>query len=133
MVYNFIELPKFIKELRDIKTLVDKWIYFIKNAENLDVIPADLKDEGLKHAYEDAYRHNWTKEELEAYHYAEMRRQDEKGKTDVAVRKGIEKAIEETVIELFKNNVDIVIIAKSTKLTVKQVTEISKRNGLITK
>ncbi len=133
MEYNFIELPKFIKELRDIKTLVDKWIYFIKNAENLDVIPADLKDEGLKHAYEDAYRHNWTKEELEAYHYAEMRRQDEKGKTDIAVRKGIEKAIEETVIELFKNNVDIVIIAKSTKLTVKQVTEILKRNGLITK
>ena len=133
MEYNFIELPKFIKELRDIKTLVDKWIYFIKNAENLDVIPADLKDEGLKHAYEDAYRHNWSKEELEAYHYAEMRRQDEKGKTDIAVRKGIEKAIEETVIELFKNNVDIVIIAKSTKLTVKQVTEILKRNGLITK
>lgn len=133
MEYNFIELPKFIKELRGIKTLVDKWIYFIKNAENLNVIPADLKDEGLKHAYEDADRHNWTKEELEAYHYAEMRRQDEKGKTDVAVRKGIEKAIEETVIELFKNNVDIVIIAKSTKLAVKQVTEILKRNSLITK
>ena len=51
MEYNFIELPKFTKELKDIKTLVDKWIYFIKNAENLDIIPADVKDEGLKHAY----------------------------------------------------------------------------------
>ena len=94
MEYNFVELPKFIKELENCKMLVDKWIYFIKNAPNLNVIPADIKDEGLKHAYEDADRHNWTKEELESYHYAEMRRQDEKGKTELAVKKAVEKAVE---------------------------------------
>ena len=97
MEYNFIELPKFIKELKNCKSLIDKWIYFIKNAPNLDVIPADLKDDGLKHAYEDAYRHNWTKEELEAYLYAEMRRQDEKGKTELAIKKAVKKAIEKAV------------------------------------
>ncbi len=91
MEYNFIELEKFDKELKQCKSLVDKWIYFIKNAPNLDVIPSDVKDEGLKHAYQDADRHNWSKEELEAYHYAEMRRQDEKGKTEVAIRKAREQ------------------------------------------
>ena len=92
MEYNFIELPKFNKVLKNCKSLVDKWIYFIKNAPNLDVIPADVNDRGLKHAYEDADRHNWTKEELEAYHYSEMRRQDEKGKTELAVKKAVIKA-----------------------------------------
>ena len=93
MEYNFIELPKFTKVLKNYKSLVDKWIYFIKNAPNLDVIPADVNDKGLKHAYEDADRHNWTKEELEAYHYSEMRRQDEKGKTELAVKKAVKKAV----------------------------------------
>ena len=136
MEYNFIELPKFNKELKNIKTLVDKWIYFIKNAENLDVIPADLKDKGLKHAYEDADRHNWTKEELEAYQYAEMRRQDEKGKTEVAVKKAVKKAVEkaiektkeadkiETVREFYKNGAGIELIAVSTKLSIEIVKEI---------
>jgi len=44
------ELTKFTKALKDCKTLVDKWIYFIKNAVNLEVIPTNVKDIGLKHA-----------------------------------------------------------------------------------
>jgi predicted transposase/invertase (TIGR01784 family) len=108
MEYNFIELPKFRKELKDIKTLIDKWIYFIKNAPNLDVIPADVKDSGLKHAYEDALRHNWTKKELEDYLYAEMRQQDEIGKTEIAVKKAVKIAVEKAVKEaLDTDKIDI--------------------------
>jgi predicted transposase/invertase (TIGR01784 family) len=51
VAFNFIELPKFNKELHELETLTEKWIYFIKNAENLDVIPENLDDEGLKSAY----------------------------------------------------------------------------------
>ncbi len=122
MEYNFVELPKFTKELKNCKSLVDKWIYFIKNAPNLDVIPADVKDEGLKHAYEDADRHNWTKEELEAYHYAEMRRQDEKGKTELAVKKAYQKGADDKIIEaakeMIKENYSKEQIAKITKLSI---------------
>jgi len=117
MIYNFIELPKFTKKLENIKILVDKWIYFIKNAANLDVIPDNLKDEGLKHAYEDADRHNWTKEELEAYHYAEMRRQDEKGKTTVAIRKAEENKTVEFAREMINANEPTEKIVKYTKLS----------------
>jgi len=121
MEYNFVELPKFTKELKNCKLLVDKWIYFIKNAPNLNVIPADVKDEGLKHAYEDADRHNWSKEELEAYHYTEMRRQDEKGKTELAVKKAYQKGADDKIIEtakeMIKDNEPIERIVKYTKLS----------------
>jgi len=80
MEYNFIELKKFKKSLQECNTLVDKWVYFIKNAPNLDVIPQNLSDEGLKLAYQDAYKHNWTQDELFAYDYASMRKQDEREK-----------------------------------------------------
>ncbi len=35
----FLELPKFTKDLSALETLSDKWIYFLKSAPNLDVIP----------------------------------------------------------------------------------------------
>lgn len=58
-----------------------------KEAENLDVIPANVDDEGLKAAYQDANKHSWSKEELQAYDYAAMRDQDERGKTELAIRR----------------------------------------------
>jgi predicted transposase/invertase (TIGR01784 family) len=84
MEFNFIELPKFNKELKDLSTLTDKWIYFIKNAEDLEVVPDDINDEGLKSAYEEANIQTWTQEELDAYDYTFMREEDERARLDKA-------------------------------------------------
>ena len=120
MEYNFIELPKFNLELKKIKTLIEKWVYFIKNAENIDVIPSDLKDEGLIHAYQDADKHCWTKDELAAYDYAAMRLQDERGKTTFAVKKAVKEAVVQKEIEVAKEMIcekePIEKIMKYTKL-----------------
>mgnify|MGYP007080245181 CR=1 FL=1 len=77
-------------------TIVDQWLYFIKNAESLEVIPDNVKDEGLKHAYQDADKHNWTKKELEAYDYALMREQMERGRWALATRREKEEATKDT-------------------------------------
>ena len=47
----FIELPKFRKQSYKLNNVTDKWIYFIKEAENLDVIPDNIEDNELKEAY----------------------------------------------------------------------------------
>ncbi len=75
--FNFIELPKFEKTEAELENLVEKWVYFIKNAENLALIPSNIDDEGLKSAYAEADRHTWTRADLEAYDYARMRETDE--------------------------------------------------------
>lgn len=95
MDFYFIELPKFTKPLADLEEITDKWIYFIKEAENIEVIPENIDDEGLKAAYQDANKHSWTKEELRAYDYAAMREQDERGKFALAERRAMEKGLEE--------------------------------------
>lgn len=118
--FNFIELPKFIKEPEILDNLVDKWIFFIKNSKNLEIIPENINDTGLLTAYKDAEKHNWTKEELEDYDYVLMREQDERGQTQFVV----DKVIAETIIEFYKNNVSIEVIAKSTKQSIGQIKEI---------
>ncbi len=116
--FNFIELPKFTKKENELNTIIDQWIYFIKNAENLDVVPENLTDEGLKFAYQDANTFNWTKEELEAYDYVLMREQDDRGRITK-----VQKDIARNLIKLGLSNEDIV---SSTKLTSDQVQKLRK-------
>ena len=92
--FNFIELPKFNKKINELKTLTEKWVYFIKNAEDLEVIPDDTQDEGLKSAYEEANVQTWTTEELAAYDYAFMREEDERAKWDKALKNAEKKGLE---------------------------------------
>ena len=80
MDFYFIELTKFNKLEKDLTDITDKWIYFIKEAENLDVVPSNLNDDGLKEAYADANQNTWSKAELDAYNYSAMREQDDRGR-----------------------------------------------------
>jgi predicted transposase/invertase (TIGR01784 family) len=124
MEFNFIELPKFDKELKDLVTLTDKWIYFIKNAENLEVVPDNINDEGLKSAYEEANIQTWTQEELDAYDYAFMREEDERSRLDKAEQKGEENKEIEAVLGFYENGVPIEIISKSLKISNERVEQI---------
>lgn len=120
MEFTFIELPKFKLELHELKTLTEKWVYFIKNAENLEVVPENINDEGLKSAYEEANVQTWTQEELDAYEYAFMREEDERARLDKAKKDGKE----ELVIELFEDGMPIEKIAKLSKMSVEEVRQI---------
>ena len=59
--FNFIELPKFTKTENELTCISDKWIYFIKHADDLEQIPEHANTEALKHAYEIAEQYTWTK------------------------------------------------------------------------
>ena len=127
--FNFIELPKFNKSVTELTTIVDQWVYFIKNAENLNVIPANVYDEGLKYAYQDADKHNWTKAELEAYDYVLMREQDDRGRWALATRREIHKAEKLIQIDIAKNmlkiGLSIEIITQTTGLSIDEVAKLN--------
>ncbi len=74
--YHFIELKKFHKEENELLELVDKWAYFFKNSQNLDLIPSNVDDEGLKTAYINADQQTWTKAELNIYNDSKVQEAD---------------------------------------------------------
>jgi predicted transposase/invertase (TIGR01784 family) len=122
--YTFIELPKFKLKADELKTLIEKWVFFIKEAENLDVIPENTDDEGLIEAYKDADKHSWKKEELVAYDNAFIAERDEIGRLELAEEKGQLKERIKAVIGLHLNGIPISIIAKSFNITETEVTQI---------
>lgn len=67
--FNFIELPKFTKQEHELQSVSDKWLFFIKNADNLDHIPEHADTIALQQAYQMAQQHCWTREELDVYDY----------------------------------------------------------------
>jgi hypothetical protein len=128
MDFYFIELPKFKKPVANLDNITDKWIYFIKEAENMDVIPDNVDDEGLKEAYADANQNTWSQAELDAYNYAAMREQDDKDRIAMAEQKaqqkGEEKKETEFVIEMHKDGLSNERIAKIAKMPLESVEHI---------
>ncbi len=122
--FYFIELPKFNKTEKELTDLVGKWVYFIKNAENLNVIPSDVDDEGLKYAYQEADQHTWTKEEVEEYEYARMRDTDEIAREMFVEEKAKLSKQLEIAKSLFQTTLSNEDIAKHTGLTLKEVQEL---------
>jgi predicted transposase/invertase (TIGR01784 family) len=132
--FNFIELPKFNKIESQLETIIDQWVYFIKNAENLEVIPQNISDKGLKNAYQDANKHSWTKEELDEYDYALMREQDEIGKLEFAEKQGIQKGIQKEKVEgikkaIIQNKLSIEDIAEIFEVSVSFVSDLKNKNN----
>ncbi len=123
--FRFIELKKFKKESDELKTIIDKWIYFIKKAHKLEFIPDNTDDEGLKAAYEAAQRYNWSKEEYDDYIYAGMRVQDERGAISLAVNRAVSKAVSKAVK---KKNIQIVDKLWRKGTSVEDIADIAELN-----
>ena len=94
--FSFIELPKFDKELTELRSILDKWIYFIKNASDLSIIPAQYEtNDEFKEAFEIARQTTWNEKELEIYDYMSLKEFDELNALKTAEKKGMEKGIEQ--------------------------------------
>ncbi|MEQ8999658.1 MAG: Rpn family recombination-promoting nuclease/putative transposase [Coleofasciculus sp. B1-GNL1-01] len=81
----FLELPKFNKQLSELETLSDKWIYFLKAAPSLDIIPESLAAvPEIGEALNIASRANLSNKELEELHKQELFIVDRKGEINFA-------------------------------------------------
>jgi len=85
--FAFLELPKY-KRGKSPETLVEKWAYFFREAENLEVIPAVLSEGAFREALEVARKSTFTNAECEEYDRAKMAEQDARGALTLAHEKG---------------------------------------------
>jgi predicted transposase/invertase (TIGR01784 family) len=131
--FNFIELPKFKKKLNELKTTLDKWIYFIKEAERFEMIPKEFKNQKeFIEAFERAKIYNWNKDELEVYDYVSLREGRKKSEIETAREDGKMEGKMEAKIEIAKNllkaGVDIDTIQMSTGLDIQTIENLKGKN-----
>lgn len=62
----FVELPKFTKSLEELTTIKDKWLYFLRSAPDLQMIPEKMEAvPEIEEAFQIANQANMTAEELD--------------------------------------------------------------------
>jgi predicted transposase/invertase (TIGR01784 family) len=83
----FLELPKYDAS-RPPQTVVEKWAYFFREADNLTVVPEVLSEHPFVDALEAARTAGFTAAEWDAYILAGMAIQDERGALSVAEKRG---------------------------------------------
>ncbi len=97
---NFIELPKFTLSERELRTVIEKWVYFFKHAGDLTMIPATLADPPeLTDAFDILEQHTWTREEMEIYDYWALKEAGHQDALDTAKRDGYKEGHQEGLQE----------------------------------
>jgi predicted transposase/invertase (TIGR01784 family) len=146
---HFIELEKFNKDYKDIKTALDRWTAFLNKAYEIDKdnIPPELAvDKEVRKAIETLDIMYLNKEERELYENdlkllrvqkSEIKAAERKG-LEKGLEKGIEKGIEEglkkTARNLITKGLDVSFIIEITGLAENDIlrlkNELSKTNHL---
>ena len=134
----FVELPKFSKELDELESITDKWIYFLKSARSLESVPETMEVvPEIQKAFEIANQANLNREELEDLQHREIWIQDQRNAIKKAVnqglRQGIEQGIEqgkkESQVEIAKRLLDVLdeeTISQTTGLSLEEVQQLKR-------
>lgn len=125
----FVELPKFDKAIADLETLADKWLYFLKHAIDLDVVPESMNSvPEIRQAFEFAREGNLSAEELDELQHQEFFIQDQHN----AIVKALKQGKTEATIEMATKLLDMLdddAISRATGLSSPKIAELRSRRS----
>lgn len=121
LTFIYLEMPKFEKNIDEIETRFEKWLYVLKNLHKLDRIPERLKENIFLKLFQIAEIAKFNPQEYQDYEDSMKYYRDIKNSLDTAKEEG---KIEEK-IEIAKNGLKLGLpidfICKITSLTIEEV------------
>ncbi len=132
---HFIELSKFNKKVDELVSHIDKWIFFLKNAQNLPEIPKNYQDTpSIQEAFHLVERLNWTPQQNRQYEN-EVRAIQRDITQDLAEAKELEDAIEQgahakaeaVALHGLKKGLELSLIQELTGLSIEQIDVLRKK------
>ncbi|MBD0339629.1 MAG: Rpn family recombination-promoting nuclease/putative transposase [Microcoleus sp. Co-bin12] len=121
----FVELPKFTKEVDQLETLADKWIYFMKYARTItDVPPVMDSVPEIHQAFGIANQVNLTPDELADLERREMFIYDQQGAIIKAVKEARQEARQAEKLAIARqllDRLDDATIGQTTGLSIEDV------------
>jgi predicted transposase/invertase (TIGR01784 family) len=128
----FAELPKFTKELNQLETIADKWLYFLKSARSLHEIPENMGSvPEIQQAFQIADRSNLNREELEDLDHREIYIHDQRNAIKKALNQGIQQGKIEAKIEIARQMLDRFddsLISQITELSLEEIQSLRREN-----
>jgi len=123
--FIYLELPKFKKKEKDLKTHFDKWIFVLTHLSKLQNRPKKLQERVFAKLFEEAEIAKFTPQEREAYEESLKYYRDIKNVVDTSREEGLKEGFEKRNFEIAKemknNGEPIEKIMKYTNLTRKEI------------
>lgn len=121
LTFIYLEMPNFKLGESELKTRLDKWLYFIKYLEDFQSIPTIIADEVFTQAFEKAELAKFGQTELANYENSLKIYRDLKNVIDTAFDEGKLEGKLETAKSFKKLGVPIATIIEATGLTKEEI------------
>ena len=92
--FHFLELPKFKKQLAEVESPLDKWIYFLKYAEGMNKVPEKLEGILLEQAFGIVERAKMSDEEESQYEVLQRDYRDRLSEIELSKKEGIQEGMQ---------------------------------------
>jgi predicted transposase/invertase (TIGR01784 family) len=122
--FIYLEMPKFNKEIEELETRFDKWLYLIKNLHKLDRIPEKLKEKIFLKLFDTAEIAKFSQQEYQDYESSLKYYRDLKNSLDTAKE---ERSLE-IAKKMISRGLEISLIVDMTGLSEKEIIEIKNKN-----
>ncbi|MCI5129989.1 MAG: Rpn family recombination-promoting nuclease/putative transposase [Candidatus Electrothrix sp. EH2] len=99
LTFIYLEMPKFRKELEELETRFDKWLFVIRNLNRLDRVPDQLREKIFEQLFEAAEIARFTPDQVRSYEDSLKYYRDLKNSLDTAFTEGKEEGREEGRLE----------------------------------
>jgi predicted transposase/invertase (TIGR01784 family) len=130
--FVYLEMPKFGKKEAELNTILDKWVYNIKNLHTMKKLPSHSNEGVFTRLFECAEYLNMSHAQKMAYHESYKHYNDLKNSLDTKFAQGIEQGIEHGIeqgIEQGRASAAQEFAIKGLQLGVKPK-KLSKQTGL---
>jgi len=129
LTYIYLEMPKFRKTEEELETHFDKWLYVLRNLEQLTNRPAKLQEKIFAKLFEQAELANYSDQEYHEYEQSLKIYRDLNNVINTAydegeakgIEKGIEKGIRLTAQKLKQEGLSNEMISTVTGLTMIEI------------
>jgi predicted transposase/invertase (TIGR01784 family) len=129
LYFKFLQMPLFKKQEDELETHFDKWLYFLKNLESFDHIPAILNEPIFQKCFEIAQLSHLSSEQYEQYQKSLIQYWDLKNVSDTSFEEGEKSGIEKGELakaikvakEMLLDNEPINKIVRYTQLSIAQI------------
>ncbi|XOF32330.1 MAG: Rpn family recombination-promoting nuclease/putative transposase [Candidatus Electrothrix sp. YB6] len=99
LTFIYLEMPKFSKNLDELKTRFDKWLYVIRNLNRLERIPDMLREQVFEQLFDTAEIARFTPDQVRSYEKSLKYYRDMKNSLDTAFDEGRVEGKEEGRVE----------------------------------
>jgi len=138
LTFIYIELPKFNKTVDQLETMMDKWLYVLRNLSRLNERPQELSDRVFTQLFRQAEIAAFSPDDRARYQesvrtfrdidntvYSAHRRGVAEG-VQQGIQQGLQQGLEQVATTLLRNGFSPEMVVENTGLTLEQVQEIAK-------